>query len=525
MPRQIVPNSYVDDYGVVHLARNHSWVNPWNQAIASCIRSNHDIRWIPTVTRSLSLIYYLTNYATKYDLSTQQILLKAALLKDARNKANATLTPNKTDLRLRNENIVQFPLKCYNSLSQDREISGVQVASSLLQLPTYYTANYNLVQANLWGLRQHARSAIESKDSLLHASSESIDEEQCVLNNTSKHPINRFDNYKLRGSALADLPFFEYCMLVDIIKVSKDNTGPSDIPFDPKHPNNNTHIQHLVSKLSQIKTVHFNGSLSQFETEEETIPKGHPLTLEIKNDLAEILLGFFLPWEELPSLFQRYASQFETKRDACSKIWNIIEPTLPAHIRHYAQNFNLLRKSREDAKADAAEHEFESLGSIEQQCDNDYNDDIDSNEYENENNPLQQEFDIDALISTSHSIIASWHQEDSKDPFAFPTVNHKRDLQPKSLVAFNIPQLPTNSTSGITIFPDTTLEQWQLQLKGSAPTNDIDSVEVEEHTTFEINDLNADLGDGVLHPVLNRTPTVANITDPQSQLGDNFLLQ
>ncbi|KAH7113476.1 hypothetical protein B0J13DRAFT_403688, partial [Dactylonectria estremocensis] len=74
MPRDLRPHSEVDELGVVHLARNHGWVNPWNPAIASCIRSNHNISWIPTTTKCLALIYYLTNYATKDDVSPHQML-------------------------------------------------------------------------------------------------------------------------------------------------------------------------------------------------------------------------------------------------------------------------------------------------------------------------------------------------------------------------------------------------------------------------------------------------------------------
>jgi hypothetical protein len=101
MPRNLVPHSYADENGVIHLARNHAWVNPWNPAIASCIRSNHDISWIPTVAKCLSLIYYQTNYATKDDITPHQMLLKAALLKDSIEKAKASLTPDAKDLRLR----------------------------------------------------------------------------------------------------------------------------------------------------------------------------------------------------------------------------------------------------------------------------------------------------------------------------------------------------------------------------------------------------------------------------------------
>ena len=43
MPRELVPQSYVDELGVIHLAQNNSWINLWNCAIATCLRSNHDI--------------------------------------------------------------------------------------------------------------------------------------------------------------------------------------------------------------------------------------------------------------------------------------------------------------------------------------------------------------------------------------------------------------------------------------------------------------------------------------------------
>ena len=92
--------------------------------------------------------------------------------------------------------------------------------------------------------------------------------------------------------------------------------------------------------------MHFNGQLSQFEAEEDTIYGGHPTTVAIKNNLAKVLLGFFVPWKLLPALFQQHVSEYNTKRDACSKIWNIVEPTLSAYLRHFTENFNLLRKQR-----------------------------------------------------------------------------------------------------------------------------------------------------------------------------------
>ena len=118
------------------------------------------ISWIPTVAKSLSLVYYPTNYATKDDVSPQQMLIKAALLKRSIEKAKSTLTPDAIDLRIRKKDMNQFALRCFNSLSHDREISGVQIASSLLQLPNFYTNNYNFVQISLWWLRRYVRATM-----------------------------------------------------------------------------------------------------------------------------------------------------------------------------------------------------------------------------------------------------------------------------------------------------------------------------------------------------------------------------
>ena len=202
MPQDLCSHSEVDKLGVIHLARNHGWVNPWNPAIASCIRSNHDISWIPTVTKCLCLIYYLTNYATKDDVSPYQMLVKAALLKQSIEKAKATLTPNAEDLRIQKKDMDQFTLQCFNSLSHDREISGVQIANSLLQLPTYYTENDNFINVNLWWLRKYVRIAIESVELLSNNSSDSVGEEQCTFQPRNDFPLSRFDHYKWRGSDL-----------------------------------------------------------------------------------------------------------------------------------------------------------------------------------------------------------------------------------------------------------------------------------------------------------------------------------
>jgi hypothetical protein len=351
MPHALLHTSRVDEHGIIHLARNHAWINPWNPAIASCIRSNHDISWIPTVSKSLSLLYYITNYATKDDVSPWQMAAKAALLKQMIDRASSDPTPSTADLRLRQRGMDNFALRCFNSLSQDREISGVQVASSLLQLPSYYTLNDNFTRINLWWLRRYVRSIICPEQPPNTLPSDAIGEEPCNYDHGAAVPANIFDNYKLRGSLLSSLSIFEYCMLVRTKRLQDATTD--DIPFTEAHPRHRTHIQRLARAPSQTATVTLQGELTEFQSVEDSIPGGHPTTTAIQNDLAEILLGLFVPWENLPSAIRQIPTTTETTHDNLHHVWTTIAPTLPAYIRTFAQNVELLRKSKSDCQADA----------------------------------------------------------------------------------------------------------------------------------------------------------------------------
>jgi hypothetical protein len=64
------------------------------------------------------------------------------------------------------------------------------------------------------------------------------------------------------------------------------------------------------------------------------------------------LLRLFVPWDRLPLLFQQHAATYDVKRDACAHIWSIVEPKLSPHNRDFANNTEMLRKSKEDCQID-----------------------------------------------------------------------------------------------------------------------------------------------------------------------------
>lgn len=525
MPRDLVPTSKVDEFGLIHLARNHAWTNPWNPAIASCVRSNHDISWIPTVSKSLSLIYYITNYATKDDVSPWQMVAKAALLKQRIERAEAAELPTRTDLRLRDKGLDNFALRCFNTLSHGREISGVQVASTLLNLPTHYTINYNFVRINLWWLRRYIRDLIQPVNIDVGESSDPMAEEPCTYEAGGTAPVSMFDNYRWRGPQLERLALFEYCMLVRIKSVRDATTD--DVDFDLSHPQSNTHVQRLAHTSSQVSTVTFNGQLTEFQASEDAVPGGHPKTAANMNDLAEMLLGLFVPWGQLPALFQEHANAVPIKRDACSRIWEVIEPTLTPHVRRFAPNIELLRKSREDSLADAKLQEAPVR--VNGLIDRDINElEIDNFASDSDDSfaNLDESVNVETLIAAYHSIAKCWDHETllagRRIPSLIHAPTHNQGQPLQNLLPLNLFDSPAYSASGLSFFPPSTLQQWESRLKELAKFGEHGDV---YHSVvgeaYDLDGFSLDIGDAILEPMLNEPEVIPTLADQQSYVEDS----
>jgi hypothetical protein len=164
-------------------------------SILGILRSNQDISYDRVF--SCSLLHYKLRF--KDDVSPEQILVKAALLKQSIDKANATETPTSSNLRLREKGIDKFALRCFNSFSNDR---------ALLQLPTFYTINDKFVPIDLWWLRRYIRATIYAEDPSNDNASFPTDE-ACESGSVSV-----FDNYKWHGRLQASLSPYQYTMLV-----------------------------------------------------------------------------------------------------------------------------------------------------------------------------------------------------------------------------------------------------------------------------------------------------------------------
>lgn len=76
---------------------------------------------------------------------------------------------------------------------------------------------------------------------------------------------------------------------------SRRDATTADIDFHANHPRHATHVQRIAHTQSEISTVTLQGQLTQFQAAEDAVPRGHPTTVAIVNDVTEILLGLFVP--------------------------------------------------------------------------------------------------------------------------------------------------------------------------------------------------------------------------------------
>jgi len=153
--------------------------------------------------------------------------------------------------------------------------------------------------------------------------------------------------------------FYEYCCQVQVVKLQHSRS--SDIRFNKEYPNYDTLCQRVARHHKDLITPSIYGKISDLENQQDAITGEYQNTGPIWNDHCQVLLGLFIPWDQLPGLFEEHCIDDTNPSDACSSIWEIIKDLQPPHIQRLASNVSLLRKSKEDAEADRLAREQELL--------------------------------------------------------------------------------------------------------------------------------------------------------------------
>jgi hypothetical protein len=137
MPRALVTTSSIDPLtGQIVTRRSHPWINNFNEWFITACRSNMDIKFIWSGSDAKALVYYITDYVTKSSLSFYDMFALAQQgMKSIEQHRDTNVSENAI------EKSRKLVLRCYNMIASHQEVSGVQVASYLMNYGDHYTTH------------------------------------------------------------------------------------------------------------------------------------------------------------------------------------------------------------------------------------------------------------------------------------------------------------------------------------------------------------------------------------------------
>jgi hypothetical protein len=297
------------------LRRNHHMVNKYNQAMAVGLRHNHDLAFIGTKAKSLAIIFYLTNYATKVeDPAWKRLAVVKELVSGAGQGAGTFLT------------------RVANRVFTERALSQVEVVAHLVGQKMDYGnqeawifLNVHAVYWHVYWRWQHLRRTAGQD------TSDEDDGERILVANTGRKTA-LLEAYPHRGPLLAGMCLYDYMSVVTLVKRKNRSGRWGAIELDPSWTPASNMIQQL-RRPGHHATVCVEGVLGMdFEAEDETMYRA----------AAVQHLGLFVPWE-------KFISEGD---DDINVIWERRLAVLPSRIARLAGNVQLLRRSAEDARRD-----------------------------------------------------------------------------------------------------------------------------------------------------------------------------
>jgi hypothetical protein len=225
MPHKCHARTEITDDGLVHIKRSHPRINRWNKAMAVGLRHNFDLAFLNTLSQGLSMMYYITNYATKLNTPTwKRLFLGASVVESLREEEHRGTSQADGGTahggqQIRNNRTRQFFNRWANKIFSDRELSSVEVCYHLLGFGTDFTDNIDWEFVNLntlyWTVFRRwpcAQRLAREDEPHQEPSPES------VVFTESGPKLSYYAAYPHRGEALADLSFWEYLSFVSLCR-------------------------------------------------------------------------------------------------------------------------------------------------------------------------------------------------------------------------------------------------------------------------------------------------------------------
>ena len=243
------------------MKRTSTIINNYNPILMTCVRSNHDIKFISSGKNGKSCAFYMTNYATKSSLSSHQMVpLIAASMK----KIESSNSKLDDDVVLRSKSLIT---KCLNRIATETEM----YICHFLMGHSDKKASHSFVCLNVHTTLCWVTEEISKDDNMNDSESDVLalegnehDDAGYTIEhgNTGLVVTNQFTDYRNRGKDLTEMSLYEYCSNV-YKKTLTDDEKPKLCNQDSKqtrkagckpqprylfantHPQSETHVQVL----------------------------------------------------------------------------------------------------------------------------------------------------------------------------------------------------------------------------------------------------------------------------------------
>jgi len=256
-PRELHPETFISE-DEIKMKRTNASINNFNPIVMTSVRSNHDIKFIPSGKDGKACVFYMTDYATKSQLSTHQMLPLIAASKKV--IESSQVDPN---IIQRSKQLIT---KCLNRITTEVEISGSHVSHFLLGHSDKKTSHL-FMRLNLHVALAWINEEMKKYDDLLDendSSDEEIDEESTgysiLHGNNGLVLVNQMTDYINRGDKLSHVPLYKYCATIykttltaeERKKLSNNNLQTEKrrgrkpqlrYLFKDSHPQSETHLQ------------------------------------------------------------------------------------------------------------------------------------------------------------------------------------------------------------------------------------------------------------------------------------------
>ncbi|CAM4976455.1 unnamed protein product [Rotaria socialis] len=308
------------------MRRSDPWISNFNEYLITACRSNMDIKFIWSGSDAKVLVYYITDYVTKMSLSFHDTF---ALVQ--KSITSLKTSSNQTDTENAIEKSRKLVLRCYHTLASQQELSGVQVASYLMNWNDHYTTHkfeglfliqverYLPTQLNEIRTKQKLEHSVHDvKDDDVYDNEETIngddnnDEEHFQIQSAESDKkyvlANTRVDYQYRFEILKDICLYDFVSTLYKKKMTatdlkylsttavsiEENVNQKGRPPNERYPFQKQHPQttaYLMLKYSNLHVPILYGPQIPSRDRDET-----------RERYSRALLTLFVPWRTVADL-------------------------------------------------------------------------------------------------------------------------------------------------------------------------------------------------------------------------------